>query len=563
MTIPRRQFVGLLASLGWTNAAFANALADQEGPITSRTVACAEDIAGLELTGKQRRQLVDDLEEYVSHYQDLRALRMPNQVPPAVVFDPRIAGVHPPSGAQSLQWSPVEINRPGQPEELAYMSVAELASLLRSRKVTSVELTELYLARLKQYDPVLEAVVTYTEDRAYEQASRADVEMDAGSWRGPLHGIPYGAKDLLATRGYKTTWGAQPYIDQLIDENATVIDKLDQAGAVMVAKLTLGALAWGDVWFGGKTKNPWNIDEGSSGSSAGPGAAVAAGLVGFAIGSETLGSIVSPSTRNGVTGHRPTFGLVSRHGAMTLSWTMDKLGPMARSALDCALVFEAIRGRDPLDAVTVDAPFPFNPDSDLKDMRVGFVETAFEDDYPNKEADLAALESLRSLGVTLMPVTLPDDLPVGAMLMTLTVEAAAAFDELTLSEDVDEMVRQGPNTWPHEFRRSRFVPAVEFVQASRARGLLMHRMAEVMEKVDVFVTPTFGGESLSITNLTGHPSVTVPNAFHTLEETSVQERRNPGSITFVGGLYKDASVLRLAHAFQMATDYHQRRPPLK
>lgn len=563
MSMTRRNFAGLLTSFGVTSTAFAEALNNSMDPITTKTIACAEDIAGLELTAEKREQLVEELKESLEHYENLRALRMPNQVVPAMTFDPAMAGVHPPAGAGSLIWSPTEVARPANDEDLAFMSVAELAWLLRSRQVTSVELTELSLARLKQYDPVLEAVITYTEDLAFAQASRADVELDAGSWRGPLHGIPYGAKDLLSTAGYPTTWGAEPYRDQQINEDATVIQKLEQAGAVLVAKLTLGALAWGDVWFGGKTRNPWNIEQGSSGSSAGPGSAVAAGLVGFAIGSETLGSIVSPSTRNGVTGHRPTFGLVSRHGAMTLSWSMDKLGPMARSALDCALVFEAIRGRDPKDPVSVRAPFDCNPDATLEGLRVGYVQSAFEDDYRNREADLAALEAIRSLGITPIPVKLPDDLPVDAMLMTLGIEAAAAFDDLTLSGGVDAMVRQGPNTWPHEFRKARFVPAVEFIQANRARTLLMRRMAEVMREVDVFVAPSFGGSTLGITNLTGHPSVTVPNAFHEIPDTSVPERRIPGSMTFVGGLYQDADVLHLAHAFQQTTDFHLRRPAIR
>ncbi|MDE2730708.1 MAG: amidase [Bacteroidota bacterium] len=560
MRLTRRQFAALLTSLGVSNTSFAQALADAKGPITPATIACAEDIAGLTLTAGQREQLVEDLEELLEQYKSLRALRIPNDIPPALVFDPTLAGVSAAADTHSLYWSPEEVERPLRAEDLAFMSVAELAWLLRSRQVTSVALTELYLARLKQYDPVLEAVVTYTEERAFLQASRADEELDAGIWRGPLHGVPYGAKDLLATTGYATTWGAMPYRSQQINSDATVIQKLELAGAVLVAKLTLGALAWGDVWFGGKTKNPWNIEQGSSGSSAGPGSAVAAGLVGFAIGSETLGSIVSPSTRNGVTGHRPTFGRVSRHGTMTLSWSMDKLGPMARSALDCALVFEAIRGRDPLDPVSVSAPFEFAADPDPGGLRVGVVASAFDRDYRNREADRASLEVIRSLGIETVPVTLPEDLPVDAMLMTLGVEAAAAFDDLTLSGGVDAMVRQGPDTWPHEFRKSRFIPAVEFIQANRARTLLMQRMAEVMRSVDVIIAPTFGGSTLGITNLTGHPAVTLPNAFHDVPDAP--DRKSPGSITFVGGLYQDAAVLRLAHAFQMATDFHLRRPPI-
>lgn len=540
----------------------ADALYRLDAPITAETIACAEEIAGITLNEEQRAELVEDLKQHVENYISVRELALPNNVPPALMFDPRMSGTRPPSSVQGVRWEPVPVERPSNDEDMAFMQVAELAYLLESRAVTSTELTELYIRRLKQYDDVLQAVITLTEDLAYEQAARADVELDAGVWRGPLHGIPWGAKDLLSVRGYPTTWGAAPYKDQVLDENAAVVDRLESAGAVLIAKLSLGALAWGDVWFGGKTKNPWNIEQGSSGSSAGPGAAVAAGLVGFAIGSETLGSIVSPSTRNGVTGHRPTYGLVSRHGAMTLSWSMDKLGPMARSALDCALVFEAIRGADTRDPVTVNAPFPFSLEKDVSALRIGYVQKAFESDYSGKAKDSATLDILRNMGIELIPIALPDDLPIDAMLTTLGVEAATAFDTLTLSNGVDQMVRQGEGTWPHEFRAKRFVPAVEFLQASRCRWLLMQRMNTVMQQVDVFVSPSFGGRTLGITNLTGHPCVTVPNGFDVLESDPDSRRRRPRSITFAGPLYADADVLRLASAFQSATDFHLRRPPI-
>ncbi|MFQ5569777.1 MAG: amidase [Rhodothermales bacterium] len=564
--VNRRHFLAVCSSLGLSGTLFPGALYArmmQDGELTKETIAQAEQVAGLEFTDEQRELLVEDLTERIEDFEALRAVPMPNSVQPAFVFDPRIGGVQPPSSRRNMQWEPQPVERPDDDETLAFMTVAELSYLLKTRRVTSTKLTELYLKRLKQYDPVLQAVVTLTEEKAFDQAARADVELDAGIWRGPLHGVPYGAKDLLAARGYPTTWGAMPYKEQVIDDDAAVVEKLEAAGAVLVAKLTLGALAWGDVWFGGKTKNPWNIEQGSSGSSAGPGSAVAAGLVGFAIGSETLGSIVSPSTRNGVTGHRPTFGLVSRYGAMTLSWSMDKLGPMARSALDCALVFDAIRGHDTRDPSTLDAPFPFNPSLDVTRLRVGYLSDAFEQDSPNKDADNRTLEVLRSLGVELTAMALPDDLPVGTILMTLGVEAAAAFDELTRTGGVDQMVRQGRNTWPHEFRTSRFVPAVEFWQANRARTLLMQRMTETLRDVDVWVSPSFGGGTLRITNLTGHPSVCLPNNFRTLDDLPDSPRRRPGSITFSGGLYKDAEVLALAHAYQQATDFHRRRPPIQ
>ena len=562
MPISRRHFIAACSAVGAGATMLSDALYRLGAPITAETIACAEEIAGITLTDEQRTELVEDLEQHVENYASVRELALPNNVPPALMFDPRASGTRPPSGVQGVRWEPVPVDRPSSDEDVAFMQVAELAYLLKSRRVTSTELTELYIGRLKQYDDVLQAVITLTEGLAYEQAARADVELDAGVWRGPLHGIPWGAKDLLSVRGYPTTWGAAPYKDQVLDENAAVVDRLESAGAVLIAKLSLGALAWGDVWFGGKTKNPWNIEQGSSGSSAGPGAAVAAGLVGFAIGSETLGSIVLPSTRNGVTGHRPTYGLVSRHGAMTLSWSMDKLGPMARSALDCALVFEAIRGADARDSVTVNAPFPFSLEKSVSALRVGYVQEAFESDYPGKARDSATLDVLRNMGIELIPIELPDDLPIDAMLTTLGVEAATAFDTLTLSNGVDQMVRQGEGTWPHEFRANRFVPAVEFLQASRCRWLPMQRMNTVMQQVDVFVSPSFGGRTLAITNLTGHPSVTVPNGFDTLESDTDPRRRQPRSITFAGPLYADAEVLRLASAFQSATNFHLLRPPI-
>ena len=467
--LPRRQFVAYCSALGLSGTLFPGALyakvEEADGEITTDVIEAAEKIAGLSFTPEQREMMVEDLTENLEEYQALREVDLPNRVAPSLVFDPQIGGVTPPEGEGGMRWEPASIERPADDEDLAFMTVAELASLLKSGQVTSSELTELSLSRLKQYDPVLQAVVTLTEERAREAAKQADEEIAAGNWRGPLHGIPYGAKDLLSVRGYPTTWGAMPYKEQSIDEDAAVVEKLDAAGAVLVAKLTLGALAWGDVWFGGTTKNPWNIEQGSSGSSAGPGSAVAAGLVPFAIGSETLGSIVSPSTRNGVTGHRPTFGAVSRHGAMALSWSMDKLGPMTRSAEDCALVFDAIHGKDPRDPATVAMPFSYSAQADVQALRVGFLEEAFGEDYDNREADQATLGTLRDLGIELQPMALPSDLPVSAILMMLNVEAATAFDELTRTKGIDEMVRQERDAWPHVFRTSRLVPAVEYLQA--------------------------------------------------------------------------------------------------
>ena len=534
--------------------------------ITAAHIAAAETLAGLSFTDEERALMLEGLRDNLRGYAAVRALDLPNSRRPAEVFEPTLGGAAVPAGDAGPTWAPPEgVTRPARDEDLAFASVAELAALLRAGAVTSVELTTFFLARLRRLDPQLKAVVTYTEARALEAARRADAELAAGRPRGPLHGIPYGAKDLLAVEGYPTTWGATPYQDQTLDDTAAVVDKLDAAGAVLVAKLALGALAWGDVWFGGTTKNPWNLDQGASGSSAGPGAAVAAGGVPFAIGSETLGSIVSPSTRNGVTGHRPTFGAVSRHGAMTLSWTMDKLGPMARSAEDAALVFDAIRGPDPRDPTTRAFPFPFDPAFDVTRLRVGVLQDAFEGgDYANQVADQATLDVVRGLGVELVPLRLPTDLPVGALLTTLSVEAAAAFDTLTRERGIDTMVRQGENTWPNTFRTARFVPAVEHVQARRARTRLMEATHAAMADVDVVLSPSFSGGTLAITNLTGHPCVCFPNAFRPLEDApAASPRREPGSITVVAQLYHDHHALALAHAVQQATDFHRQRPPVE
>jgi len=377
-------------------------------------------------------------------------------------------------------------------ESLAFAPISELSVLIRTQQVTSEELTAMYLDRLKRFDSELQFVVTLLEDHALERAREMDREIAAETYRGPLHGIPYGAKDLLSFPGYKTTWGSMPYKDQVIDETAAVIEMLDEAGAVLAAKTTLGALAWGDVWFGGMTRNPWNTEQGASGSSAGSASTVSAGALPFAIGSETLGSIVSPSTRNGVTGLRPTFGRVSRHGAMALSWTMDKLGPICREAQDCAIVLEAINGRDERDATTRDMPFAYQSSKPLSSIRVGYFKSLFDADYGGKANDQAILQFLDSLGIELIDVSLPD-FPSNALSFILSAESAAAFEDLTRLNRDDEMVRQVRNAWPNVFRAARFIPAVEYINANRARGLLIDMMHESLKDVDVVITPSFGG----------------------------------------------------------------------
>lgn len=526
----------------------------EEGKITSKIISEASEIMGLEFTRSEIDSMRGDLNDLLGNYEELRKIDLTNSVSPAFSFSAILPGMKFEERRPNLRYKrPTGVNRPQNLEDVAFWTVTQLAELIRTRQVTSVELTEMYLNRLKKYGPTLQCVITLTEDLAMKQARNADAEIRSGNYKGPLHGIPWGAKDLLATNGIKTTWGGMPYKEQMFDYNATVVEKLEEAGAVLVAKLTLGALAWGDVWYGGKTKNPWNLEEGSSGSSAGPGAATSAGLVGFAIGSETWGSIISPSTRTGITGLRPTYGMVSRHGAMALSWTMDKLGPMTRSVNDAALVFNEIYGPDGLDLTVEDMPFNYNQNVNLSSLKIGYLKSEFEKERDQKEIDDEVIDVLWSIGAELIPIELPD-FPVFDISFILSAEAAAAFDEITRSGDDDLLVRQIKQSWPNVFRQARLIPAVEYINANRARTLLMKQMEDLFKEIDVFVAPTFGGSSLLLTNLTGHPAVVVPNGF--------RENDTPTSITFTGNLYEDGIVLAVAGAYQDATNFHLRHPEL-
>lgn len=539
------------------------AAADSAPEITVEELRHAERLLGLEFTPEERELMLSGgtpfvgVRELPEAYRTLResdATR--NDVPPALLFRPHPPRVQPedrPPAFPRVSPEPrPEVRRPDDLEEVAFWPVWKLSELIRTGQVTSEELTRMYLDRLERHDDTLHAMVTLTPERALEKARQMDRELAEGRWRGPLHGIPYGAKDLLAVPGYPTTWGAMPYRDQVVDETATVVAKLDSAGAVLAAKTTLGALAWGDVWFGGQTRNPWNPEEGSSGSSAGSAAAVSAGLVPFALGTETLGSIVSPSTRTGVTGLRPSFGRVSRHGAMVVAWSMDKIGPICRHVEDCALVFDAIRGPDGEDATVVRQPFPYRPAVELSDLRIGYLASAFEEEYDGAEADRRTLEVLRGLGAELVPLELPDR-PAGAMGFILGAEAAAAHDGLTRSDRDSLLVRQVADAWPNVFRSARFIPAVEYLQANQVRTVLGREMAERLAGVDVYVSPAFQGDNLLVTNLTGHPCVVVPNGF--------TDEDSPKSITFCGPMYGEAAPLAVAKAYQAATDWEERIPP--
>ncbi len=552
----RRRFFARCATLGISGTAFPAALwalAEEEGRVTKEMLPNAEALAGLAFSDAERELMLEGLNENLESYEEIRALSIPNEVYPALQFDPIPAGHEPEIPRRPRRRTRrTRVTRPTNLEDVAFWSITDLSELIQTRQVTSVELTRMYLDRLERHGPKLECVIRLTEDLALRQAHRADAELARGVCRGPLHGIPWGAKDLLAEDEYRTTWGAKPFEEQQIPYDATVVRRLEEAGAVLIAKLTLGALAWGDVWFGGKTRNPWNTEQGSSGSSAGSASATVAGLVGFSIGSETWGSIVSPVTRCGASGLRPTFGRVSRYGAMALSWSMDKLGPICRTVEDCALVLEAIYGPDGQDPTVRDVPFDWDVGLPLEDLRIGYYKSAFGAEHDWYAYDWKAVEALRSLGVKPIPIELPETIPTGALSFILSVEAAAAFDELTRSGRDELLVRQVEKAWPNVFRQSRLIPAVEYVQANRARTMLMGALQTAMEGIDLFITPSFGKDVLLMTNLTGHPCVTVPHGF--------SEDGTPVSISFVGQLFREAELLAAAKRYQDATGFHLRHP---
>ena len=533
--------------------------------ITASSIAAAEELAGLKFDDAERAMMLESLKTQQGRIDALHKVALSNSVSPAVVFDPLPPGkVIPQTKKQPMVRSRTSSRLPSSDDEIAFLPVTELSELIRRGKLKPSRLTDIYLARLKKYDAVLRATITLTEDRARAQAKVADDEIARGRYRGPLHGIPWGAKDLLAVKGYKTTWGAGPYKEQVIDEDATVVQRLDAAGAILVAKLTLGELAQGDTWYGGKTRNPWKVDAGSSGSSAGPASATAGGLVGFSIGSETLGSISSPSTVCGTTGLRPTYGRIPKTGAMALSWTMDKLGPICRSVEDCALVLDAIYGPDGKDKSAIAAPYSWDASLSPKKLRIGYVKSAFDmpmmdpkDEkrtiHGSKKWDDAALDVLRGMGINLIPVELPD-LPYDAMRIILTAEAAAAFDDLTRSNRDAELVQQSRFDWANTFRTARFIPAVDYINANRVRSTAIEAWDALMKTVDVIVTPTNAANlpQLVATNLTGHPAVILPNGF--------RPDGTPVSLTFLGGLFEEAKLMAVAHAYQKETGFHNVHP---
>ena len=510
-----------------------------DGPqVSVADVRAYERLAGIAFSESERWLLLSRASEQLRGYEVARAAEMGNEIEPALRFDPGPPAPPLDPTPPKLPERPTDAAIPDE-RDLPFLPVTRLAHLLRSGSITSVELTRLCLDRLERYGPRLRCLVTLTAELALEQAARADEELAAGIDRGALHGIPYGAKDLLAVPGYPTTWGAAPYREQRLDEKATVVERLERAGAVLVAKLSLGELAMGDVWYGGMTLSPWDPASGSSGSSAGSAAAVAAGLVPFGIGSETMGSIVSPSVRCGVTGLRPSAGRVPRHGAMALAWSLDKLGPIARSAEDCALVLQAIAGPDGNDASAVDFGFEWDGGARADRLRVGYVARAFEGDGPASLRQREILAGLRARGVDLHPVDLPE-FHAEPIMTVLMVEAAAAFDTLTRSGRDDELAQQGQGAWPNLFRAARLVPAVEYVQANRLRTVAVRRMAALFEGLDAYLCPSSHYRNLFLTNATGNPAVSVPVGY---DERNVPLQE---SMTVTASLYGEQAAVTLA-----------------
>jgi len=518
--------------------------------ISAESIAYAEGLIGLSFTDVKRDSMISTLDNQKQAYELLRKTSISNDITPSLIFNPLPHNFIPEQDQKPYQWGlSAKENLPENEKDIAFLPVSILSTLIRNKQLTSERLTKLYIDRIKIHGDTLQALISLLEEPAIERARKMDKEIEAGNYRGPLHGIPYGLKDLFAVQGTKTTWGAMPYKDQEIDATAEIVNKLDEAGAVLVAKFTLGALAMGDVWYGGVTKNPWNLKQGASGSSAGSASAVSAGLVPFAIGTETLGSIVSPSTRNGVTGLRPTYGRVSKFGAMALSWSMDKIGPISRSALDNGIVLSVINGKDAKDRSTIAASFNYDATKPVEKLKVGFIADLFE---KASENDKEVLNVVRGLGIELHPLKLTTSVEPGAMRIMLMAEGAAAFDELTRMDQDDLLVAQHKNAWPNLFRAARFIPAVEYIQASRLRSILIEEMHELFKEYDVIITPSFAGPQLLITNLTGHPALVMPNGF--------TSEGSPTSITFLANLFEEEKLIMLGRAYQDATEWDERRP---
>ncbi len=533
---------------------FANA---QDTTITKDDLKSAAKLFDIQFTQKEFDTLYSDVIDNIANYKAMHSLTLPNSVGLSTW---QLASPIPNTkkvGVANLPFTKVEL--PKNKSDLAFYSISELAYLIKNKKITSLALTQFFIDRIKKYGDTLECVISLQENIAYEQAKKADAEIAQGKYRGLLHGIPYGLKDLFAVKGTKTTWGAAPYKNQIIDEDAFVYTQLKNVGAVLVAKFTLGALAMGDYWYGGRTRNPWNLKYGSSGSSAGSTAATVAGLVPFAIGTETYGSIVSPSTQCGATGLRPTFGSISRTGAMALSYSLDKVGPICRSASDAAIVFNYIHGTDGKDLSAFNTPFNYQPIKDVKKLRVAYAKNYFDKIKDTNRNEFKVLATFKKLGVELIPVDFPDSgvYNFNIMDVVIGVECAAQFDEMTRLNIDDELTRQTKYDWPNSFRTARFVPAVEYINAQRHRSILMQKVNEVIKKYDVIICPSRGVESnqAAITNLTGHPVVCVPTGFD-------GKFNLPTGISFVGNLYDEGTILNIAKLYQDNSNWNKQHPTL-
>ncbi len=549
------------------------------GPeVSPGTFAEAEKLTQVHLTDAQRDMAAKNWRTSMAALVERRTgpkkIALESSLAPATVWTPSLgAAAVSPARDRFVRSAADPGPLPPSDDDIAFAPVWKLSRWIEGRKLTSERLTNIYLTRLQRYDPTLKCVITLTRDHALTQAKQADREIAAGKYRGPLHGIPWGGKDLLDTAGIPTTYGAEPYRNRVPNEDAAVVTRLNDAGAVLVAKLSMGALALNDIWFGGQTVNPWLPQEGASGSSAGPGAATAAGLVGFAIGSETGGSIVSPSMRCGVNGLRPTYGRVPRTGAMTLCWSLDKLGPMTRSVEDAMLVLHAISGTDAGDTASVPAHLDYDANAQVKGLRVGYIEQWMKE-APATDVDRATLEAARKLGMVPTPVTLPD-WPYDSLNLVLFAEAAAAFEELTLSGQADQLKMQVPDAWPNLFREARFLSAVDFVQADRLRRKVAQEMARVMGSVDLLLVPSLRDEMLVISNNTGHPSLTLRTGFVNVSEARSDwapdpahplprfspPRRVPHGVTLIGRLFDEGTIARAGLALERSLNVMGERPP--
>lgn len=534
--------------------AFALSAAGQSRTDTLQLLQQTAALYDLRFTAAEADSMLGNILSYRAIYQRMHRELPKNDLPYPFAFQPAPYGFKVPAAQQKIDWViPQNQSLPANRADLAFYSLPQLAALIRGRKITSLELTRFFIGRLRQWGDTLQSVITLTEERALEEARQADAEISRGKYRGLLHGIPYGLKDLFAVKGYRTTWGTTPYKDQVLDVDSYVYTKLKEAGAVLCAKLSLGALAFNNRWFGGETKNPWNLQLGSSGSSAGSASSVVAGLLPFTIGTETLGSIVSPSTVCGATGLRPTFGTVSRSGAMVLCWSLDKAGPICRSAEDDAVVYAYLHGTDGKDAGAVQHAFNYRPKSDVRKLRVAYAENYFRR-LPRDAPEWAVLDTYRAMGVDVKPAIFPDSGVYTANLVSivLNAESAAAFDELTRTDRDSLIERQDRGFWPNSFRSARLIPAVEYINANRYRARLSQQVQEFMQQYDVVIVPTYAGAQLAITNLTGNPALCLPIGFNA--------RNLPLSITLLGNLYDEASILLAGKAYQDRTDHHKKHP---